>query len=126
MIYPHGDMNNIHTEYLLILHVFSMTMLKRKQMCFFEKQRISATTMGVVYPQFAIFARKILINQRVKWETQHFRTNLRPQLLPNSHRACVSAAEVTRHVVKFSEATGEMTVTVSHQDKVLLGRWRTH
>ena len=34
-------------------------------------------------------------------------------------------AEVTRHVVKFSEATGEMTVTVSHQDKVL-GRWRTH
>jgi hypothetical protein len=28
-------------------------------------------------------------------------------------------------VVKFSEATGEMTVTVSHQDKVL-GRWRTH
>ena len=34
-------------------------------------------------------------------------------------------AEVTRHLVKFSEATGEMTVTVSHQDKVL-GRWRTH
>ena len=28
--------------------------------------------------------------------------------------------EVTRHVVKFSEASGEMTVTVSHQDKVRL------
>jgi len=26
--------------------------------------------------------------------------------------------EVTRHLLKFSEATGEMTVTVSHQDKV--------